>query len=232
MCVCVCVCVCVCGRVVQCLIVCFSTVCRDNELMVDDETNPTVLQICLEDQWLTLGNSLQLINNDFPVTNLQLNNNENGVSLSWDRPIITNEDMEITSFDVVCSTAGGDVQHSSSRTVSDDGATSSTFLPLLARETINYMCCVTTNVRGNTGVRFSSETCETSLFIPPPSCPPTAAPARDDSILVLILGVLAGLFFLALIIVSIALVAFICAGASRRKGSFDAVDAAEFEMKA
>ncbi len=208
-----------------------SIVCRDGELN-DGSTGAAVLQVCLEDEWLTLENSPLVANGNFPVTNLQLGQSGNEVELAWEPPL---DNEAIISYNVECSTTtAAGVRLASSLSVAGGDPPFSVSLPLPAPEASMYRCCVTTIVQGTAGVRIASETCQdelTSPFTPLP-CPPTVSCLYPVT-LILILGVLAGLFFMALLIVSFALVLFICTAASRKKGSLEATDGGltEYELK-
>ena len=200
--------------------------------MVNDGATSTSLQICLDDQWLTLDSSLRVASEEFPVVNLQLDGDGVGISVEWDAP--TTDEM-VLGYDVVCSMDISTGMLTISLSVNGESPSMPIFLSLAVPGT--YRCCVTANVQGNTGVRFSSQTCQTtttttSQFTSTPTpCPPTASCEDPCPIITLVMGVLAGVFLLALLIVGMALVIFLCSASNRNKGIYEANNFSEMEMK-
>lgn len=167
---------------------------------------------------------------EFSPRNLQLSPLQDevgvGVSVTWERP---NVDLQhvVTGYDVICSPVDTP-QFSISLSVS--GSSTNATMPLLASQSTDYTCCVTSHVRSDietAGPEMFSEACEDIQFVrPPPS--PSPSPS-GDSILVPILGVLVGVFFLALLVVALALVAFIASAGKPRH--YDIRDSPEEERK-
>lgn len=215
-----------CGKAVSndpCLIV-----CRDGEVRRGNADSAT-LEICLEDEWLAPTNSLQVAMGNSPVTNIQLIQE----TLSWSPPAT---DENILRYDITCFTSDSDRLMWS---LLGNSQTSTTLHFLLPQAM--YTCCVTTITQGRMGVEFTSEACQGGLVVTTPptttpttptTCPPTpGCSTAAESILVLVLGVLAGLFFLALLIVSCALLVFMRAAAKGKKASYETNGMAEYEMK-
>lgn len=179
--------------------------------MKEVDTGPVVaLQLCMDDQWLTVSSSLQVDTDELSPTNLQLTSISEGLLLSWERP---HTESGITSYDVACSTLvqSSSGEHLTSISVTVDGGTTSTVVSVLTTPA-SYNCCVTANTEGSGGVTFSSETCGTTLF------DTLASESTGDSILVPVLGVVVGVLFSALVIVSVALVIFMTTSGKQRKG--------------
>lgn len=191
------------------------------------ETSPAVVEICVDDIWITLNYSLPATEQPIaqPPRNLQLNLLADELFLSWETPF-TN--VAVMDYSAVCST---DIQLGNGRPITSltlsltTGDTSALIPPFMGlQESTTYSCCVTAHYE-TLGVS-STPTCGSVQFLPTP------APAGiSDSILVPVLGVLAGVFLLALVVVSAALVVFMCTGTKQRSGALDLADQPDLEMK-
>lgn len=202
------------------------TVCRDDETRALRETDssPVVVQICEDDQWLTLNLSMPTtrpLTGELPPANLQLNSVLDGVKLSWEAPL-TNE--VVTGYNITCSTPVQSPDPNSQQTISltlsltiEDSATTSALIPITTQQQTMYTCCVTSQYESTTQV----SACDDVLFIIPPSQPTQEA----DSILVPVLGVLAGVFFLATMLLGVALVVFIVtSGTNKTEGKRESIE--------
>lgn len=196
-------------------------VCRNGEVRVFrvlSRSSPDILQLCVDDVWFTLNYSLQDAteqpSTEQPSTrgspqNLQLISlpeDSGELFLSWDTPL-TNE--EVTSYNIVCSAniPSGSGQPTTSHTLSLTTNNTSVILPVLGQKSVDYACCVT----AQSSELFPTPTCSSVQIVPPPA----STAGVSDSILVPVLGVLVGVFFLALVVVSVLLVVFMCTGTSR-----------------
>ena len=187
-----------------------STVCRDDEARALRETDssPVVVEICEDDQWLTLNLSMQNtrpLTGELPPANLQLSSVPDGLLLSWEVPL-TNE--VVTGYDITCSTPVQSSDLNSQQTISltlsltiDNRDTTSALIPVTTLQQATYTCCVSSRYENTVQV----SACDDVLII----LPVTPQPPEADSILVPVLGVLAGVFFLAAMLLGAALVLFI-----------------------
>ena len=181
-----------------------------------------VIEICVDDVWLRYP--LQPPSETLPIVqSLQLESHEDALLLSWEAP---QTEEEITGYSVVCSTT---LRSNNGRPVtplnlSVSVSDISVIIPLLSLgEPASYTCCVTAQYEGQAS---SGPICETIQSAPAPT--PTET---SDSILVPVLGVLAAVFLLALAVVSVALLVFVCTGVRRKPGAHMLVDIAELESK-
>ncbi len=162
---------------------------------------PTVL-ICLDDEWLTLNNNLQISNNDFPVRDLLLVSNQDGILISWQPPLLT--EGQIAGFVVTCS-----INESVSLVITVSGRTTSTMLPVLSIPTpASYRCCVTAQIPGSLGFHFATEICSsvnTSTVI----VSPTTSSSPLSSLETSLIGITALCFLIAGIVVAIVVITVI-----------------------
>lgn len=179
-----------------------------------------VVELCVDDEWL--GYPFETLPTMLPPQNLQLESREDALFFSWEAP--PTED-EIRGYSVVCSTniQIGSGQPIALLTLSVNTSDLSVSIPFLMEESTDYSCCATAQYEGGAS---SSSVCGTVLSGPAPT--PTET---SDSILVPVLGVLAALFFLALVVVSVALLVFMCTGVKQKHGSHVLADIAELERK-
>lgn len=185
---------------------------------------PVALQLCVDDNWLTVSNSLEVITEDLPPRNLEITSTEEGLLVSWEEPS-TNE--EITSYDIMyfAATQPASAQQLTLRVNAEGGATSA-LLSVLSPETTSYRCCVSSHIERHPGLIFSSEVCETVEYTP---LVVSTAQQNSGSILVPILGIVAGVLFLALVVVSLALMVFMKTASTRRKVEFTEITEQEKE---
>lgn len=194
------------------------------------ESSPAVIELCIDDVWVALNYSLQdatpteQLSTQQPLTdeqspqNLQLNSLSEELLLSWAAP---STDGEVTSYNIACSTniQSGNGQPITSLTLSLSTSDTSALLPVFGQELMEYTCCVTAQ---RPLEMFSPPTCGSVQVAPLPA--PTGA---LGSILVPVLGVLVGVFFLALVLVSVALLVFMCTGTSKMKHNTVLLDGQE-----
>ena len=188
-----------------------TVVCRNNEVRVNTESTPAAIELCVNDEWLNAA--LQIDANEPTPENFQILTSQTGLSLSWEQPL-TNESIE--NYEIVCSSVIKPVNGFTNFSHILNGNSTTLFIPATALECMDYNCCIITHFHTErfAGLRSSTRLCETisSMESPPPSeaaTPKTPCPSsQSDTILVPILGLLAGVLFLALIVVSVALMAF------------------------
>ena len=207
------------------------TVCRDDEVRAvrDAETGSPLMELCVDDMWLALNCSAQNFtqnSTEEPATsssggtgepqidnlpqpaNLQVRSLVPDLFVSWEAP---SSDRTIADYAVSCSTVVPPDQMVT-LTLSLTTDQTSVLVPLPpAQEARSFTCCVTAQYESTGTGNLSPPSCEEVLV---ESITPTST---GPSILVLVLGVLVGVLFLALLVVSIALVIFVATGSSRMK---------------
>lgn len=192
-------------------------VTRDSDLAA-------AIELCVDDQWLTISDPLQFSTDQFLPGNLQLSSFLSGLSAEWEVPLLESGKV-VTGYDITCTQVQpGNLQHSS-ESLTVDGTTTSALVTITALQPTDYRCCITSHIQRDVLTIFSLGVCDTAQFTPPPVSVPTG-----NFILVPVLGVLVGVFFLALVIVGVALVVFMTASTSKVKRLEDRENLEE-EMK-
>lgn len=160
--------------------------------------NITAVELCvLEDLWISYvlegQPSPETPQLSVPPMNLQLYSFEDRLVLSWQEPLTTEE---TTGYRVVCSTNMQYGSNSTLLTLSCTVEDTSALISLTGLDVSTYFnCCVTAQYRGAS----STPTCEIGTV-------QTAAPTTSTLVPTLQLSILAAMFFLISLVVSIILV--------------------------
>jgi hypothetical protein len=180
----------------------------------ETEISPAVLELCVDDVWLRYSAP----DPPPPPQNLQLSQlTSDDIFLSWGAPPAGEE---VTGYTATCSLAF-------SLTTTGISAT----IPLIGlQEHVNYTCCVT----AEQGTGASSPNCgsidaQHEKINAVSTSDSSIMTGVSDSILVPVLGVLAGVFFLAVVVVSVSLVVFVCTDTKRRSERADIAEPEEKE---
>ena len=162
----------------------------------------------MDDEWLNVSDALQANANEPAPRNVRIVTNQNGLELSWDSPP-TNEN--VIRYDILCSTISRYInsQHTTSINMFVDGNTLTATVPLRTIRTpepSDYNCCITAHIQRQSSLILATMSCHTiELFFTPLSSGPIAS---SQSSTILVLGILAGVFFLALVVVAVVLIAY------------------------
>ena len=176
----------------------------------------------MDDEWLNISNALQANANEPAPRNVRIITNQNGLELSWDSPP-TNKN--VIRYNIMCSTAMQSTNGRHITTFFVDGDTRAATVPVPVRTTTvlepsDYYCCITAHIQGQSSLILATKSCDTinNQFFPTQLAPGhTVSSPTSDSILVPVLGILVGVLFLALVVVSVALVAFIMNARKEKK---------------
>ncbi len=196
-----------------------------------NKTVGIVLLLCLDDEWVNIqpgeveGTVVAVQGRTNPPLprNLDITTDQNGFQFSWERPLT---DDSITGYDVTCFTGTTPSKYGVTLSLSVDGSSTSAYIvALMDPQYTNYRCCVTAHIQVYAELSPIATTplCDDVSIVIPPL--PTASTTSTNSILVPVLGILAGLFLLALLIVSVALVLFMISNTgSKHKVDIDLSD--------
>ena len=198
------------------------TVCRNDELRVTRQDSSLTIELCLDDAWLTISNSLQFSTHGFIPRNLELNasrqESQEGLSVSWEAPELDSGEI-IVGYDIICAEERSGIQQSpqqrSSESLTVNGNINNAFVAITATQPIDYSCCITSHIQRGVLTYLSLPECGAYQFIPSSdnssSVSATSSPTvqrESDFMLVLILGILVGAFFMEIIVMCIALLVF------------------------
>ena len=163
----------------------------------------------MDDEWLNVSDALQANANEPAPRNVRIVTNQNGLELSWDSPP-TNEN--VIRYNIMCSTAMQSTNGCHITTFFVDRNTRAATVPVPVRTTTilepsDYHCCITAHIQRQSSLILATKSCDTinnQLFSAPG---PTVS---SQGFITPVLGILAGMFFLALVVVAVVLVAYTC----------------------
>lgn len=161
----------------------------------------------MDDQWLTTSDPLQFSTDQFPPRNLQLRSLGDGLFASWDTPLQESGEV-VAGYDITCTPT--ESSHLYYSLTVDGSNINSVMVDVIALQPTDYSCCVTSRIQRDMLTLISPEVCDTVQFTPEGS-------QGSNSILVPVLGVLVGVFFLALLVMGVALVVFMTTSTSKMK---------------
>ena len=156
---------------------------------------PAFVQLCVDDHWLNLT-KLQVDSDQPAPRNIQMSGNHERLVLNWEPPL-TNE--RVMNYEITCSTTSqsGDGYIIS---LSVNSSVLTRVIPVDITNSTYYNCCITADIQRYAGLKFTSKSCK-SIKTTSPSIPtPSDSSQEGSSILILILGVVAGVLFLGLVV--------------------------------
>ena len=179
--------------------------------------NSGAVQVCLEDEWLTISETIQFSTDRSLPRNLELRSiGGEGLSATWDPPLLESG-VSVDGYDLSCTLERSDSSRQrSSESLTVSGSTNSASLAITATEPVEYNCCITSRVQRRSFTFVSPPLCENVHYMPPIV---VVEPPQETtgSILVPVLGVLVGVFFVALVVMGVALVVFITSNTRTHK---------------